>query len=222
MTRSPQSAAFILTSPPSESQFSFSIELSGEKKMMENYVEIFVEYAKLVAELVRRREEHSQATPDRLIDEKQLYYDAAGKCSKGRVYGSGHLPRGRRDMKIPVPVRPESRWCGVQSLMQLFKGLHSSRLLCRASWECAWTSEQAPFRHHHRRHHHLMSIISRLGWIRLVHHSSSTTMMMRTTMISWMRSTLVTKVSTPKESLKGVQGVGEGYLQVLLFRRTVL
>ncbi|KAK9093314.1 hypothetical protein Syun_028225 [Stephania yunnanensis] len=31
------------------------------------------------AELVRRHEEHTQATPDRPIDEKQLYYDAAGE-----------------------------------------------------------------------------------------------------------------------------------------------
>ncbi|KAK9101435.1 hypothetical protein Scep_024865 [Stephania cephalantha] len=39
------------------------------------------------AKLVRRREEHTQATPDQPIDEEQLYYDAAEVCPKGRVYG---------------------------------------------------------------------------------------------------------------------------------------
>ncbi|KAK9163894.1 hypothetical protein Syun_004796 [Stephania yunnanensis] len=45
------------------------------------------------AKLVRRREEHTQATPDRPIDEEELYYDAAGICPKGRVYGLGSLAR---------------------------------------------------------------------------------------------------------------------------------
>ncbi|KAK9163138.1 hypothetical protein Syun_004040 [Stephania yunnanensis] len=40
----------------------------------------------------------------------------------------------RQDMKTTMPIRPKRRWCGVQRLMQLFKGSHSSRLLCRASW----------------------------------------------------------------------------------------
>ncbi|KAK9118599.1 hypothetical protein Scep_016692 [Stephania cephalantha] len=61
-----------------------------------------------------------------------------------------------------------------------------------------------------------------VGMDPLVHHSSSTTMTIETTQIGWMRSTLVTKVSTPKESFEGVQGVGEGQLQVLFLRRTVL
>ncbi|KAK9101063.1 hypothetical protein Scep_024493 [Stephania cephalantha] len=56
-------------------------------------------------------------TSDQPIDEKQLYYDAAGSAQRGVFIGSGHLPRGRGDMKIPVPARPESRWCGVQRLM---------------------------------------------------------------------------------------------------------
>ncbi|KAK9132497.1 hypothetical protein Scep_012025 [Stephania cephalantha] len=41
---------------------------------------------------------------------------------------------------------------------------------------------------------HLGSIISKLGWIRLVHHNSSTTIMMGASWIGWMRNTLVTKV----------------------------
>ncbi|KAK9128277.1 hypothetical protein Syun_017074 [Stephania yunnanensis] len=41
----------------------------------------------LAAELVRRCEEHTQATPDLPIDEEQLYYDEAGDCLKECVYG---------------------------------------------------------------------------------------------------------------------------------------
>ncbi|KAK9169516.1 hypothetical protein Syun_001656 [Stephania yunnanensis] len=64
--------------------------------------------AQFHAELMRKHEEHTQATPDRPIDEKQLYYDATGECSKGRVYGLESLTKGRGDMKIPVPVSPDS------------------------------------------------------------------------------------------------------------------
>ncbi|KAK9148520.1 hypothetical protein Scep_007277 [Stephania cephalantha] len=115
-----------------------------------------------------------------------------GNAQRDVFMGSGHLPRRRGDMKISVPARAGSRWYGVQSLMQLFRGLRSSRLSFRASWECAWTSEQVPLGHHHR--HHFRSIIRRLGWICLVHHSSRRTMMMGTSRIGWIRSTLVTKV----------------------------
>ncbi|KAK9104606.1 hypothetical protein Scep_021450 [Stephania cephalantha] len=48
------------------------------------------------ANLVRRREEHTQATPDQPIDEEQLYYDAAGVCPKRRVYGLESLARKTR------------------------------------------------------------------------------------------------------------------------------
>ncbi|KAK9091995.1 hypothetical protein Syun_026906 [Stephania yunnanensis] len=48
------------------------------------------------AKLVRRREEHTQATLDQLIDEEQLYYDAAGVCPKGSVYGLRSLARKKR------------------------------------------------------------------------------------------------------------------------------
>ncbi|KAK9100656.1 hypothetical protein Scep_024086 [Stephania cephalantha] len=52
--------------------------------------------ARFHADLMRRREEHTQATPDRPIDEKQIYYDVAGVCSKGRVYGLGSLANKKR------------------------------------------------------------------------------------------------------------------------------
>ncbi|KAK9139763.1 hypothetical protein Scep_009444 [Stephania cephalantha] len=57
--------------------------------------------ARFHAELVRRREEHTQARPDWLIDEKQLYYDATGECSKGRVYGLGSLAKRKRIYEDP-------------------------------------------------------------------------------------------------------------------------
>ncbi|KAK9166570.1 hypothetical protein Scep_001761 [Stephania cephalantha] len=57
--------------------------------------------ARFYAELVKRREEHTQATSDQPIDEKQLYYDAIGECSKGRVYGLGSLAK--RKMRYEDP-----------------------------------------------------------------------------------------------------------------------
>ncbi|KAK9121616.1 hypothetical protein Syun_019233 [Stephania yunnanensis] len=106
-------------SPPSESQFSFSIDLSGEEKMSESDYPDFSKsfiigsalfnilaglkprsisprvpiVGEIQAEIMRRHEEHTQATPDQPIDEKQLYYDAAEECSKGRVYGLGSLAK---------------------------------------------------------------------------------------------------------------------------------
>ncbi|KAK9168749.1 hypothetical protein Syun_000889 [Stephania yunnanensis] len=46
--------------------------------------------------LVRRRDEHIQATPDQSINKKQLYYDVAGDCPKGRVYRLRSLARKKR------------------------------------------------------------------------------------------------------------------------------
>ncbi|KAK9112219.1 hypothetical protein Scep_019738 [Stephania cephalantha] len=138
--------------------------------------------------LLRRHEEHTQATPNRPIDEKQLYYDAAGECSKGRVYGLGSLAERKRRYEDPgastswKPMVRSSELDAVVQRLKQFEAFVQSKLGMRMDFE------QAPFRH--QRRHHLRSIISRLGWIRLVHHSSSTTMMMMTTMIGWMRSTL--------------------------------
>ncbi|KAK9088872.1 hypothetical protein Scep_027954 [Stephania cephalantha] len=52
-------------------------------------------------ELVRRREEHTQATLDQPIDEEQLCYDAAGDCLKRRVYGLGSLAKRKRRYEDP-------------------------------------------------------------------------------------------------------------------------
>ncbi|KAK9148475.1 hypothetical protein Scep_007232 [Stephania cephalantha] len=46
-------------------------------------------------------EEHTQAIPDQPIDEKQLYYDAVGECSKGRVYGLKSLAKRKRRYEDP-------------------------------------------------------------------------------------------------------------------------
>ncbi|KAK9104643.1 hypothetical protein Scep_021487 [Stephania cephalantha] len=62
--------------------------------------------AQFHAKLVRRREEHTQATPDQPIDEEQLYYDAAGSCLKGRVYGLGSLARKTSIYVDPVGMDP--------------------------------------------------------------------------------------------------------------------
>ncbi|KAK9158378.1 hypothetical protein Scep_004952 [Stephania cephalantha] len=57
--------------------------------------------AQFHAKLVRRREEHTQTTPDQQIDEEQLYYDAAGVCPKGRVYRLGSLAKKTRRYADP-------------------------------------------------------------------------------------------------------------------------
>ncbi|KAK9158726.1 hypothetical protein Scep_005300 [Stephania cephalantha] len=132
---------------------------------------VMKEYGVKESYFVRRREEHTQAIPDQPTDEKQLYYDAAGDCSKERVYGLGPLAKRKRRYEDPkVPVRPGSRWCGVQSLMQLFKGLHSSSFRAEPVENVHGLRSKHLSSRHHRRHHHLRSIISRLGWIPLVHH----------------------------------------------------
>ncbi|KAK9083883.1 hypothetical protein Scep_030354 [Stephania cephalantha] len=50
------------------------------------------------AKLVRRREQHTQATPDQPIDEDQLYYDATGE------YPKGSLAKRKRRYDDPEPV----------------------------------------------------------------------------------------------------------------------
>ncbi|KAK9083888.1 hypothetical protein Scep_030359 [Stephania cephalantha] len=55
----------------------------------------------MLAEIVRRREQHTQATPDHLIDEDQLYYDAAGEYPKGCVYGLRSLAKRKKRYDDP-------------------------------------------------------------------------------------------------------------------------
>ncbi|KAK9132680.1 hypothetical protein Scep_012208 [Stephania cephalantha] len=163
--------------------------------------------AQFHAKLVRRREEHPQATPDQPIDEEQLYYDAAGVCPKGPVYGLESLARKTRRYADPgastsqEPMVRRSEFDAVVQRLARFEVFMQSQLGMRMDFGA--NTFQAPPPHHHR--HHLRSIISRLEWIRLVHHSSSTTMTIETTRIGWTRSTL-----HPKESFEGGAGRWRG------------
>ncbi|KAK9166524.1 hypothetical protein Scep_001715 [Stephania cephalantha] len=101
------------------------------------------------AKLVRRREEHTQATPDQPIDEEQLYYDAAAVCQKGRVYGLGSLARKTRRYAVPGAstsqepmVRRSEFDAVVQRLVQL-EAFVQSQLGMRMDF-CANTSQAPP------------------------------------------------------------------------------
>ncbi|KAK9100758.1 hypothetical protein Scep_024188 [Stephania cephalantha] len=48
------------------------------------------------AQLYRRRQELTQATPDQPVDDEAVYYNVAGECPKGRVYGLRSLGRKKR------------------------------------------------------------------------------------------------------------------------------
>ncbi|KAK9118509.1 hypothetical protein Scep_016602 [Stephania cephalantha] len=50
----------------------------------------------LIAKLRRRRQELTQATPDQSVDDEAVYFNVAGECPKGRVYGLGSLGRKKR------------------------------------------------------------------------------------------------------------------------------
>ncbi|KAK9168968.1 hypothetical protein Syun_001108 [Stephania yunnanensis] len=116
-------------------------------------------------ELVRRCEEHTQATPNRSIDKKQLDYDTTGECSKGRVYGLGSLAKRKSCSKA----------CTVQGFrVEPLRNVHGLRSK----------------------------------------HLSGTTTTATTSGTSSPGIKLGFEgcYSTPKESLKGVQGVGQGHL----------
>ncbi|KAK9148667.1 hypothetical protein Scep_007424 [Stephania cephalantha] len=53
------------------------------------------------SKLVRKREEHTHATPDQPTDEEQLYCDAARDCLKEHVYGLGSLAKRKRRYADP-------------------------------------------------------------------------------------------------------------------------
>ncbi|KAK9121278.1 hypothetical protein Syun_018895 [Stephania yunnanensis] len=84
------------------------------------------------AELMRRREEHTRATLDQQIDEKQLYYDAVGECLKGYVYGLGSLVKRKSRYEDPSAstsrdpmVRRSKLDAVVQRLAQFEAFVHS-------------------------------------------------------------------------------------------------
>ncbi|KAK9158232.1 hypothetical protein Scep_004806 [Stephania cephalantha] len=51
--------------------------------------------------LQRRRLELTQATPDQPEDDEAVYFNVAGECPKGRVYGLGSLGRKKRRYADP-------------------------------------------------------------------------------------------------------------------------
>ncbi|KAK9128176.1 hypothetical protein Syun_016973 [Stephania yunnanensis] len=60
--------------------------------------------------LERRRLEPTQATPDQPVDDEAVYFNAAGECPKGRVYGLKSLGRKRRryaDLGASTSQMPE-------------------------------------------------------------------------------------------------------------------
>ncbi|KAK9092130.1 hypothetical protein Syun_027041 [Stephania yunnanensis] len=48
------------------------------------------------AKLQGRRQELTQTTPDRSVDDEAVYYKVAGECPKGRVYNLRSLGRKKR------------------------------------------------------------------------------------------------------------------------------
>ncbi|KAK9125527.1 hypothetical protein Scep_014373 [Stephania cephalantha] len=53
------------------------------------------------AKLQRRRRELTQATPNQPVDDEVVYYNVAGECPKGRVYGLASLGRKKRRYADP-------------------------------------------------------------------------------------------------------------------------
>ncbi|KAK9087178.1 hypothetical protein Syun_029572 [Stephania yunnanensis] len=54
-----------------------------------------------LAKIHRRRQKLTQATPDQPVDDEAVYYNVAGECPGGRVYGLGSL--GRKNRKYANP-----------------------------------------------------------------------------------------------------------------------
>ncbi|KAK9112071.1 hypothetical protein Scep_019590 [Stephania cephalantha] len=99
-------------------------------------------------ELVRRREEHTQATLNQSIDEEQLYYDAAGVCPKGHVYGLGSLVRKTRRYANPSattshePMVRRSEFNAILQRLAQFEAFVKSQLGMRMDFGA--NTSQAP------------------------------------------------------------------------------
>ncbi|KAK9087185.1 hypothetical protein Syun_029579 [Stephania yunnanensis] len=108
-------------------------------------------------EIVRRREEHTQATSDQPIDENQLYYDAAGECSKGRVYGLESLAKMRRryeDLSASTSretMLRHSKLDGVVQRLAQFEAFVQSQLGMRMDFGASTFQELPP--QPHQEHH---------------------------------------------------------------------
>ncbi|KAK9094816.1 hypothetical protein Scep_026285 [Stephania cephalantha] len=119
---------------------------------------------------------------------------------KGACYGLGSLARKTRSYADPgastsqEPMVRRSEFDVVVQRLAQFEAFGESQLGMRVDFG-ANTSQAPPPPPPHEHH-------QQVGMDRLVHHSSNTTMTIETTQIGWTRSTLVTKVSTPKESFE--------------------
>ncbi|KAK9169341.1 hypothetical protein Syun_001481 [Stephania yunnanensis] len=83
-----------------------AVSLKGTYKVWDASLEwpragIGYELRAFEAKLQRRRQELTQATPDQSVDDEAVYYNVAGECPKGRVYGLESLGRKNRRYADP-------------------------------------------------------------------------------------------------------------------------
>ncbi|KAK9168955.1 hypothetical protein Syun_001095 [Stephania yunnanensis] len=211
LTRSSLSTTSILTSLSSESQFYFSNHLSAEKKMKYREYWAFVDFKAKFEKASQNRKnkkgglgtgpsKHTGGTwsfwtyedilaldkdEDDEVTPKDVFLHVHTKdhdgTEHGRVYGLGSLAKRKTRYENPgastslEPMVQRSELDAVVQRLAQFEAFMQSQLGMRLDLGASTFQK-------HR--HHLKSIISRLGWIRLVHHSSSTTMMMKTTLFA--------------------------------------
>ncbi|KAK9100000.1 hypothetical protein Scep_023430 [Stephania cephalantha] len=75
--------------------------------------------------LQRRRLKLTQATPDQPVDDEAVYFNVAGECPKGRVYGLGSLGRKKRryaDLGASTSQMPEMVPSNYDMLWRLWRG----------------------------------------------------------------------------------------------------
>ncbi|KAK9157506.1 hypothetical protein Scep_004080 [Stephania cephalantha] len=109
------------------------------------------------AKLQRRCLELTQATLDQPVDDEAVYFNVAGECPKGRVYGLGSLGRknrryadpGASTFQMPEMV-PRSEFDSVAEQLR--------QVVAFMQRQFGMTMDGASLSHHdHHHHHHLMS-----------------------------------------------------------------
>ncbi|KAK9157967.1 hypothetical protein Scep_004541 [Stephania cephalantha] len=84
------------------SEKSFVVEVQRALSGLHSTALIALEISeRFYAKLQRRRLELTQATPDQPLDDEVVYFNVAGECPKGRVYGLGSLGRKKRRYADP-------------------------------------------------------------------------------------------------------------------------
>ncbi|KAK9098592.1 hypothetical protein Syun_025637 [Stephania yunnanensis] len=84
----------------------------------------------LYAKLQRRRLELTQATSDQPVDDEAVYFNVAGECPKGRVYGLGSL--GRKKRRYAYSDASTSQMEAIGTI--LMSALHSASFLVMHTW----------------------------------------------------------------------------------------